>query len=102
MTKRGTKKLALNWVPSSFDDADLKKAEKEGFLPSAVLIIFLGDESVLKPPEGYRVMFLSFLIRGLSLPAHEFYGWASLCLWRAAASAHAKFDSSHCLLCHSV
>jgi hypothetical protein len=43
MTKKGTKKLALNWVPSSFDDADLKKAEKEGFLPSAVPIIFLSD-----------------------------------------------------------
>jgi hypothetical protein len=72
MAKKGTKNLALNWVPSSFDDADLKKAEKEGFLPAAAPIIFPGDKSVPKPPEGYRVMFLAFLLRGLSLPAHKF------------------------------
>jgi hypothetical protein len=72
MAKKGTKKLALNWVSSSFDEADLKKAKKEGFLPAAVPIIFPGDESVLKPPEVYQVMFLAFLLRGLSLPAHEF------------------------------
>jgi hypothetical protein len=72
MAKKGTKKLALNWVPSSFDEADLKKAKKEGFLPAAAPIVFLGDESVLKPPEGYQMMFLAFLLRDLSLPAHEF------------------------------
>jgi hypothetical protein len=33
MAKKGKKKHALNWVPSSFDEADLKKAKKEGFLP---------------------------------------------------------------------
>ena len=31
-----------------------------------------GDEEIPNPPEGWRVMFLSFLFRGLSLPAHEF------------------------------
>jgi hypothetical protein len=72
MAKKGTKNLTLKWVPSSFDDADPKKAEKEGFLLEAAPIIFPSDESVLKPPKGYRVMFLAFLLRGLSLPAHEF------------------------------
>jgi hypothetical protein len=72
MAKKGTKKLALNWVPSSFDEADLKKAKKEGFLPAAAPVIFPGDEIVPKPPAGYRVMFLAFLLCGLSLPAHEF------------------------------
>jgi hypothetical protein len=72
MAKKGTKKLALNWVPLSFDEADLKKAKKDGFLPAAVSVIFPGDEIVPKPPAGYRVMFLAFLLRGLSLTAHEF------------------------------
>jgi hypothetical protein len=71
MVKKGSKKMALNWVPSSFDEPDLK-AKKEGFLPAAAPIIFLGEERVPKPPKGYRVMFLAFLLRGLSLPAHEF------------------------------
>jgi hypothetical protein len=53
MAKKGTKKLALNWVPLSFDKADLKKAKKDGFLPAAVPIIFPGDEIVPKPPAGY-------------------------------------------------
>jgi hypothetical protein len=72
MVKKGNKKMALNWVPSSFDEPGLKKAKKEGFLLAATPIIFPGDESVPKPPKGYRVMFLAFLRCGLSLPAHEF------------------------------
>jgi hypothetical protein len=35
-------------------------------------IIFPGDKVVPAPPAGYQVMFLAFLLRGLSLPAHEF------------------------------
>jgi hypothetical protein len=56
----------------SFDDADLKKAKKEGFLPESAVIVFLGDEAIPSPLAGYRVMFLAFLVRGLSLPAHDF------------------------------
>jgi hypothetical protein len=52
MVKKGTKKMALNWVPSSFDDADLKKAKKEGFLPEAAPVIFPGDVCMPKPPKG--------------------------------------------------
>jgi hypothetical protein len=64
--------MALNWIPSSFDEPDLKKAKKEGFLLAAVPVIFPSDECVPKPPKGYQVMFLAFLLHGLSLPAHEF------------------------------
>jgi hypothetical protein len=56
----------------SFEEFDLKKAKKDGFLPKAVQVIFPGDERVPAPPKGYRVLFLSFLLCGLSLPAHEF------------------------------
>jgi hypothetical protein len=72
MAKKGTKKQAPNWVPSSFYEADLKKAKKEGFLPASAGVVFPGDEVVPTPPAGYRVMFLTFLLCGLSLPAHEF------------------------------
>jgi hypothetical protein len=71
MVKKGGNNMALKWVPSMFE-SDLKKAKKDGFLPEAVPIIFPGDERVPSPAKGYRVMFLSFLLRGLSLPAHEF------------------------------
>jgi hypothetical protein len=72
MAKKGTKKLAPNWIPSSFNEADLKKAKKEGFLSELAAVIFPRDKAIPTPPAGYRVMFLAFLLHGLSLPAHEF------------------------------
>jgi hypothetical protein len=35
-------------------------------------IVFPRDEAIPSPPAGFQVMFLAFLFRGLSLPAHEF------------------------------
>jgi hypothetical protein len=72
MVKKGSNKMALKWVPLSFEESDLKKALKDGFLPEAAQVIFPGDERVPTLSKGYRVMFLDFLLRGLSLPAHEF------------------------------
>jgi hypothetical protein len=72
MMKKGSSSAATKWVPSLFKEYDLKKARKEGLLPQSAPIVFPGDERVPKPPNGYRVMFLAFLLRGLSLPAHEF------------------------------
>jgi hypothetical protein len=72
MVMKGGNKMALKWVPLSFEESDLKKAKKDGFLPEAAPIIFPDDERVPPLPQGYRVMFLAFLLRGLSLPAQEF------------------------------
>jgi hypothetical protein len=72
MAKKGTKKQAQSWVPSYFDQADLTKAKKDGFLPEPAAVVFPGDERFAKSPVGYRVIFLAFLLRGLSLPTHEF------------------------------
>jgi hypothetical protein len=33
MTKKAGSSVATKWVPSSFEESDLKKAKKEGFLP---------------------------------------------------------------------
>jgi hypothetical protein len=43
-----------------------------GLFPKSAPIVFPGDERIPKPPSGYRVMLLAFLLRGLSLPTHEF------------------------------
>jgi hypothetical protein len=102
MAKKGTKKQTLGWIPSSFNETDLKKAKKEGFLPESTEIIFPRDKVVPASPTGYQVMFLAFLLRGLSLPAHKIPLWASLCVWRATTSAHTKFSTAHCLLCHPL
>jgi hypothetical protein len=72
MMKKGSISVATKWVPSLFKESDLKKAKKEGLLPESVSIIFPGAKRILKPLGRYRVMFLAFLLRGLSLPAHEF------------------------------
>jgi hypothetical protein len=72
MTKKGSSSVATRWVPLSFEESNLKKAKKEGLLPESVPIVFPGTERIPKPPNGYQVMFLAFLLCGLSLPAHEF------------------------------
>jgi hypothetical protein len=51
---------------------ELDKAKIDGLVSSNDSIKFPSTEWIPKPPSGYRVMFLSFLLRGLSFPAHEF------------------------------
>jgi hypothetical protein len=72
MTKHAAKKQAVGWTGSAVIKADLTKAKKHGFLPMTARVIFPGDKVVSRLGEGFQVMFLSFLYRGLSLPAHEF------------------------------
>jgi hypothetical protein len=72
MAKKGTKKQSLGWIPSAFDDADLKKAKREGFMSESLEIVFPSTEAIPSLPAGFWVMFLAFLPRGFSLPAHEF------------------------------
>jgi hypothetical protein len=72
MAKKGTKKQSLGWIPSAFDDADLKKANREGFMSESLEIVFPSTEAIPSLPAGFWVMFLTFLLCGFSLPAHEF------------------------------
>jgi hypothetical protein len=64
--------VATKWVPSEFKESDLAKAKKEGLLATDTPIVFPGTERIPKPPSGHRVIFLAFLLHGLSLPAYEF------------------------------
>jgi hypothetical protein len=62
-----------NWVQTKIGDRKLASAEKIGFLkndPAEVLVA--GPEIIPQPPAGFRVLFLAFLLRGLSLPPHPF------------------------------
>jgi hypothetical protein len=72
MAKKKSGKMATSWVPSEFKESDLLKAQRDGFLVGGEQVIFPSIERIPKPPSGYRVMFLAFLLHGLSLPAHEF------------------------------
>jgi hypothetical protein len=72
MMKKKSGNVVTNWVPFEFEESDLTKAQREGFLFGGEQIVFPKTERIPKPPSGYWVMFLAFLLCGLSLPAHEF------------------------------
>jgi hypothetical protein len=72
MTKKKSGSTVTKWVPSEFEESNLNKAKREGFLAGVAPIVFPDTERIPKPLSGYRVMFLAFLLCGLSLPAHEF------------------------------
>jgi hypothetical protein len=58
-----------NWVRTKIGDKELASAKKIGILkndPSKTLAA--GPEIIPRPPAGFRVIFLAFLLRGLSLP----------------------------------
>jgi hypothetical protein len=72
MSKKGAKKQAAGWTTTALMEADLKKVKKEGFLTKSAEVIFPSTKVIPTPPPGFRVMFLAFLLRGFSVPAHEF------------------------------
>jgi hypothetical protein len=51
----------------------MKKSKREGFLSKSAEIVFPSTEAVPASLAGFRVMFLAFLLRGFSLPAHDFF-----------------------------
>jgi hypothetical protein len=59
-------------VSSAIVQKEVEKARTDGLISSSDSIKFPSTERIPQPPSGYRVMFLAFLFRGLSLPAHEF------------------------------
>ena len=60
------------WERSTFTKGDHKKLKAKGILTDENSFRFPGDEMIPCPGDGWRVIFLDFLVRGLSLPAHEF------------------------------
>jgi hypothetical protein len=72
MGKNVTVNSATSWVPSEFKQKDPEKAQANGFIFADDQVTFPSTERIPKPPSGFWVMFFYFLLRGLSLPAHEF------------------------------
>jgi hypothetical protein len=72
MGKSNTINSATSWVPIDFKQKDLEKAQADGLISDDDQVIFSSTERIPKPLSGFRVMFLAFLLCGLSFPAHEF------------------------------
>jgi hypothetical protein len=72
MGKANIANASTSWVPSEFKQMNLDKALADGLVADGDQVIFPSTERVPKSQSSYRVMFLAFLLRGLSLPAHEF------------------------------
>ncbi|KAK1599876.1 hypothetical protein QYE76_018565 [Lolium multiflorum] len=69
----GAGKVSRDWCASTISNRDVNKLRTLGFISSADDDIRLpGSSSRPKPHKGFTVMFIAFLFRGLSLPAHEF------------------------------
>jgi hypothetical protein len=61
------------WVQTKVGDKELSQADKMGLLKNAPAeSLAAGPEIIPRPPPGFRVIFIAFLLRGLSLPPHPF------------------------------
>src|SRR4051812_12894261 len=61
------------WRRSETRESDLRKLRKRGLIPQDREAVRLpGNKVIPRPPAGYRVMFLAFVIRGVSFPVHNF------------------------------
>jgi hypothetical protein len=52
--------------------SDKLGAQADALISDDDQVTFPSTERIPKSPSGFRVMFLAFLLRGLSFPAHEF------------------------------
>jgi hypothetical protein len=88
MVKGKATHAATSWVPSVFTQKELDKAKVDGLIFDSDSIIFPSTERIPKPKSGFRVMFLAFLLRGLSLlPTSSFVGFF-MCTVCSFTSSH--------------
>jgi len=66
------KEMAPGWSRSKFSQTDLRKLKKLGLLSKDTPVKMPGDEMIPCPDDGWRVLFFDFMLRGLSIPVHEF------------------------------
>jgi hypothetical protein len=61
------------WVQTKVGHKELSQAEKMGFLKNAPTeSLAAGPKIIPRPPPGFQVIFIAFLLRGLYLPPHPF------------------------------
>jgi hypothetical protein len=74
-----------NWVQTKVGDKELSQAEKMNLLKNTPAeSLAAGPEIIPRPPPRFRVIFIAFLLRGLSLPRIPSF---------AAFSLHTGFSS---------
>jgi hypothetical protein len=62
-----------HWVQTKVGDKELSQAEKTSLLKNTPAESLAADlEIIPRPPPGFWVIFIAFLLRGLSLPPHPF------------------------------
>jgi hypothetical protein len=62
-----------NWVQTRIGDKELSNAKKIALLKNDLAeSLAAGPEIIPRAPPGFRVIFLAFMLRGLSLPPHPF------------------------------
>jgi hypothetical protein len=62
-----------NWVQTKIGDKKLSNAEKIGILKNDLAESLIASPEIIpRPPPGFRVIFLAFMLRGLLLPPHPF------------------------------
>jgi hypothetical protein len=99
MTKLPTKKSkAVGWFASAITKGGLSKAKKLGFLPESMEVVFPSDEVVPYLADGFQVMFLSFLLHGLSLHAQNFSVGSFLFMVCSCISSRPILSSTFCVL----
>jgi hypothetical protein len=63
----------VRWVQTKVGNKELSQDEKMGLLKNAPAeSLAAGPEIVPRPPLGFRIIFIAFLLRGLSFPPHPF------------------------------
>jgi hypothetical protein len=61
------------WVQTKVGNKELSQAEKMGLLKNTSAESLAASlEIIPRPPPGFRVIFIAFLLRGLSFPPHPF------------------------------
>jgi hypothetical protein len=62
-----------HWVQTKVGDKELSQAKKMSLLKNTPAeSLAASPEIIPQPPPGFRVIFIAFLLRGLSLPPHPF------------------------------
>jgi hypothetical protein len=69
---RAEKEKVSGWERSKFSKKDHHNLKKLGLLVTDGAVQIPGDEAIPNPPEGFQVIFTDFLLRGLSIPVHQF------------------------------
>jgi hypothetical protein len=69
--ERMEKKKISGWERSKISAQDRRMLKNLGLFKNEDMRM-PGDESTPHPPQGFRVIFTDFLVRGLSVPVHEF------------------------------